>query len=125
MATRYCPKCKMNVLTTREDIDICLVIILCIFTAGIGLLIYLAIYYDKKQTYCVHCKTIVQPVTNEQREISSDFKSSQMEGYQEIKTYKENRSFVEENSNFCSNCGVQLSDREGLKYCAFCGSKIN
>ncbi|NVM17871.1 MAG: hypothetical protein HWN80_09150 [Candidatus Lokiarchaeota archaeon] len=125
MVTSYCPQCKMNVLTTREDIDICLVIILCIFTAGIGLLIYLAIYHEKEPNRCVYCKTIVQPVTYEQRETSPDFKSNQIEGYQEIKTYEENRSLVEENSNFCSNCGVQLGDREGLKYCAFCGSKIN
>ena len=125
MVTSYCPKCKMNVLTTREDIDICLVIILCIFTAGIGLLIYLAIYHDKEPNRCVHCKTIVQPITNEQWNTSSDHKSNQIESYQEIKNYNENSSLVEENSSFCSNCGVQLSDREGLKYCAFCGSKIN
>ncbi len=125
MATRYCPKCKMNVLTTREDIDICLVIILCIFTAGIGLLIYFAIYHEKEPNRCVHCKSIVQPVINEQRDTSLDLRSNQIEGYQKITNYKENRSIVEENSNFCSNCGVQQSDREGLKYCAFCGSKIN
>jgi DNA-binding cell septation regulator SpoVG len=115
----------MNVLTTREDIDICLVIVLCIFTAGIGLLIYLAIYYDKEPNRCIHCKTIVHPVSNEQRDNSSDIESNKMESYQEIKNYKENRSVVEENSKFCSNCGVKLGDREGLKYCAFCGSKIN
>lgn len=125
MATKYCPNCKMNVLTTREDIDICLVIILCIFTAGIGLLIYLAIYYDKEPNRCVHCKTIVQPVSNEQWDNSSSVTSNQIDGYQEIKTYKKYESIVEENSKFCSNCGVKLGDREGLKYCAFCGSKIN
>ena len=125
MATNYCPNCKMNVLTTREDPDIFLVIILCIFTAGIGLLIYLAIYYDKEPNRCVHCKTIVQPVSSDQRDNSSSVISNQMESYQEIKNYKINRSVVEENSEFCSNCGVKLGDREGLKYCAFCGSKIN
>lgn len=125
MATRYCPNCKMNVLTTREDINICLVIILCIFSAGIFLLVYFAIYYGKEPNRCVHCKTIVRPVSNEERDTTSSIKANQMEGYQQIKIYKENRSVVEENSEFCPNCGVKLSDREGLKYCAFCGSKIN
>ncbi len=125
MTTNYCPNCKMNVLTTREDPDIFLVIILCIFTAGIGLLIYLAIYYDKEPNRCVHCNTIVQHGSSDQKDNSSSVISNQMESYQKIKNYKKNRSVVEENSNFCSNCGVKLGDREGLKYCAFCGSKIN
>ncbi len=125
MSTKYCPNCKMNVLTIREDIDICLIIILGIFTAGIGVLIYLAIYYDKEPNRCIHCKTIVQPISNEQMDISSSVKSNQIDSYQEIKIYEKNTPVVEENSSFCSNCGVKMSDREGLKYCAFCGSKIN
>ena len=125
MATGYCPNCKMSVLTTRDDIDICLILILCIFTAGIGLLIYLAIYYQKEPNHCVHCKTITQTFYNGQMDTFQGSKSYQMVSYQEIKNYKENRSVVEENSKFCSDCGVKLGEREGLKYCAFCGSKIN
>jgi len=125
MSTKYCPNCKINVLTTREDINVYLLIILGIFTAFIGPLIYLAIYYDKEPNRCVHCKIIVQPVSNDQRDNSSSVKSNQMESYPKIKNLKKNRSVVEENLNYCSNCGVKLGDREGLKYCAFCGSKIN
>ena len=40
----WCPRCQQNVLLTREEIDTCLAVVLLIFTAGIGLLIYLAIY---------------------------------------------------------------------------------
>ena len=53
----YCPKCEMNVMTTREDFKIGLAIILAIFTGGIGLLIYMAIYLDKEKNRCIHCKT--------------------------------------------------------------------
>jgi hypothetical protein len=115
----------MNVLTKRDDIDICLVIILLIFSAGIGLLIYFAIYFGKEPIRCVHCNSIVQPVSIVQRVTTSDVKSNQTSSYQEIEIYKENISNAKENSGFCPNCGVKLSDRDGLKYCAFCGSKIN
>ena len=53
--TGYCPRCQQNVLLKREEIDTCLAIILLIFTAGIGLLIYLAIYYSKAEDRCIHC----------------------------------------------------------------------
>jgi hypothetical protein len=39
----YCPKCKMNVYTKKNDFNIGLAIILAIFTGGIGLLIYVAV----------------------------------------------------------------------------------
>ncbi|MBA7531185.1 hypothetical protein ES705_23396 [subsurface metagenome] len=121
----YCSNCKTNVLTMREEIDICLVIILCIFTAGFGLLIYLAIYYDKKPIHCVHCKATCQPNLSEQTNNHSTLKTNEAKSYQEIKLYKSNEPAIEEHSIFCYNCGVQLSEREGLKFCAFCGTKIN
>jgi hypothetical protein len=49
MEKGYCPKCAKEVYMKREEIDICLCIILAIFTAGIGLLIYMVIYLDKKE----------------------------------------------------------------------------
>jgi len=121
----YCPNCRTNVLTVREEIDLGLVIILCIFTAGFGLLIYLAIYYDKKPTHCVHCKAICGPYLSEQTNNYSPLKTSEDKSYQEVKLYKASEPVIEKHSPFCYNCGVQLSEREGLKFCAFCGSKIN
>ena len=115
----YCSNCKTNVFTVREEIDFGLVIILFIFTAGFGLLIYLAIYYDKKPTHCIHCKAICRPNLSEQTNNHSTLRSN------EAKLNKSNEPVIEENSNFCYNCGVQLSEREGLKFCAFCGTKIN
>ena len=121
----YCPNCKTNVLTMREEIDICLVIILCIFTAGFGLLIYLAIYYDKKPIHCVHCKAICRNILPAQTNNHSTLKTKDHKSYQEVKLYKQNEPAIEDQSKFCYNCGVQLSEREELKFCAFCGSKIN
>lgn len=125
MATNYCPNCKMNVLTTREDPDIFLVIILCIFTAGIGLLIYLAIYYDKEPSRCVHCKSICQPISNIQNDSKLNSKPLQINNQQEAENYVEINTNFADKSKFCSNCGVKIGEREGLKFCAFCGTKIN
>jgi len=121
MASKYCPNCKMNVLTVREDIDICLIIILSIFTAGIGTLIYLAIYYEKEPNRCVHCKSICQPIFNIQNDSVLNSKPSQINKYQEAEKFAQ----VAVESKFCSNCGVKIGEREGLKFCAFCGTKIN
>ncbi len=125
MASKYCPNCKMNVLTVREDINLCLIIILCILSAGIFVLIYLAIYYDKEPNRCVHCKSICQPISNNQNESILNIKPSQINNYQEAANYVINSPQVAVESKFCSNCGVKIGEREGLKFCAFCGTKIN
>jgi len=125
MASKYCPSCKMNVLTVREDIDMCLIIILCIFTAGIGVLIYLAIYYEKEPIRCVHCKSICQPISNNQNYSTLNSKPSQINNYQEAENNVVKNTQVADESKFCSNCGVKIGEREGLKFCAFCGTKIN
>ena len=125
MSSKYCPSCKMNVLTVREDLDICVIIILAIFTAGIGVLIYLAIYYDKEPNRCVHCKSICHPISNIQNAGDLNSKPSQINKYQELETNIEQNGKIPEDSKFCSNCGVKIGEREGLKFCAFCGTKIN
>ncbi len=125
MASKYCPNCKMNVLTVREDIDICLLIILAIFTACIGPLIYLAIYYDKEPNRCVHCKSICQPISNIGNDNVLGSKPPQINKHQEAENYVEINAKFADNSKFCSNCGVKIGEREGLKFCAFCGTKIN
>ena len=125
MATKYCPNCKMNVLTVREDINLCLIIILCILSAGIFVLIYLAIYYDKEPNRCVHCKSICLPISNNQNDSTLNSKPTQIYKYHEAENYVENDAHIADESKFCSNCGVKVGEREGLKFCAFCGTKIN
>ncbi|MFW9951985.1 MAG: hypothetical protein ACFFKA_17845 [Candidatus Thorarchaeota archaeon] len=124
MTTMYCPKCKMNVFTVREDLDIGLMIILCIFTAGIGAIIYLAIYYDKESTRCIHCKSICQTIYIEnqnENSISLLKYCSKVESKQELNNQYQ---FIEESTRYCFNCGIELDEREGLNYCAYCGTKI-
>jgi len=125
MASKYCPNCKMNVLTVREDLDICLIIILGIFTAGIGILIYLAIYYEKEQNRCVHCKSICHPISKIQHTGDFNSKPSNINKYKKVDNPIDIGTSSVTDSNFCSNCGVKIGEREGLKYCAFCGTKIN
>lgn len=125
MASKYCSNCKMNVLTVREDIDMCLIIILCIFTAGIGVLIYLAIYYDKEPNRCIHCKSICQPISNNQNDSVLNIKPSQIDNYKETENYIINNAHIAVELKFCPNCGVKIGERGGLKFCGFCGAKIN
>ena len=89
MVSNYCPNCKQNVLTVREDINLCLIIILCILSAGIFVLIYLAIYYSKEPNRCAHCKSICQPSSSTQTNSVLNSKPSQINQYQKAENYVE------------------------------------
>ncbi|MHA2325992.1 MAG: hypothetical protein ACXACB_11365, partial [Promethearchaeota archaeon] len=73
MTLMYCKKCNANVLVREEDFNIVLAVILAIFTGGLGLLIYVAIYLEKRRK-CVHCNTVckveVKEVINDQPQTS-------------------------------------------------------
>jgi hypothetical protein len=116
----YCEKCQTNVLTKREDLDIGIIIILFIFTAGLGVLIYLVVYYDKNSNRCIHCNSICKPVLleNQINKIVEPIKEplSDME-----LNITENRNNKE--SKFCYNCGTKLDERE-RKFCSFCGVSV-
>lgn len=118
--TGYCPRCQQNVLLTREEIDTCLAVVLLIFTAGIGLLIYLAIYYSKPEEYCVHCRARVTAF-----QISSPYtQQSQPQVQQALYNAPDNISEQVTGGipNFCTLCGEKLDI--GAKFCQNCGSKI-
>ena len=108
----YCPHCQQNVLLTRGEIDACLAIILLIFTAGIGLIIYLAIYYSKPEDRCVHCGTQVSSIIRQS--------SNQIQPNRYSQTFEQIEG---ERGYYCSFCGEKLGE-SGLKYCPNCGSKI-
>jgi hypothetical protein len=113
----------MNVFTVREEFDIGLMIILFIFTAGIGVLIYLAVYYDKEPNHCVHCKTICRPKYIQQSSETISLVQPQPKSNKAISPEREIVSMIEKNVKFCSNCGVEIDDRGG-KFCPFCGFKV-
>ena len=118
--TGYCPRCKQDVLLKREDIDTCLAIILLIFTAGIGLLIYLAIYYSKAEDRCIHCGAKIttfqtpSPYTYQtQPQPQPPLYSTPVNTSEEITGSR---------TNFCALCGEKLDP--GIRFCPNCGSKI-
>ena len=119
--TGYCPRCQQNVLLTREEIDTCLAIILLIFTAGIGLIIYLAIYYSKPEEYCVHCGAKItafqtpSPYTHQtQPQIQQTPYSPPINAAEQVTGGR---------PNFCALCGEKLD--MGAKFCQNCGSQIS
>lgn len=57
MTNGFCPSCNRVVMTKREDINFGLACFLFIFTAGIGLFIYLLIYMSQPEDRCIFCGT--------------------------------------------------------------------
>jgi len=124
MSLMYCPKCKMNVETKKEDFRVGLAIILVIFTGGLGLLIYAAIYLDKAKNRCIHCQSVcvTQLVSNQSHTnyqlISS---SNQVAGQKAVIQTQQ----LVEGTKFCYSCGTELDQRDDAKFCRFCGTNIN
>jgi hypothetical protein len=115
----YCEHCKQNVLLTRQEIDVCLAIILLLFTAGIGLIIYLIIYYSKPKNRCVHCGTVVTTFVGNEWQAPKQIEYTQQQKKEAIPV-----EIIEgDKANYCPLCGAQLDNRNQT-YCPSCGSKI-
>lgn len=120
----YCPSCKQNVLLVRESVNWSLIILLIIFTGGIGLIVYGIIYFNKAPSRCIHCRsqitlpstTIVQ--TSNQIPINTHF--TQESDNNEVDSLEVNKTLKQK---FCSYCGEVLQNKEA-KFCAHCGSKV-
>ncbi len=118
--TGFCPRCNQEVLLTREDIDVCLAIILLIFTAGIGLIIYLVIYYSRVEDRCVHCGTKITTLKTTSPYTYQFQPQTQQQSYSTpVNVSGEN---IGSSHNFCALCGEKLDI--GIKFCPNCGSKI-
>jgi hypothetical protein len=114
----------MNVYTKKNDFNIGLAIILAIFTGGIGLLIYVAIYLDKEhKPRCIHCDSICYEQKEDEQPISNQ---QEMSVHHQLETQEiiVKSQKVEENPRFCYNCGSKLDHSEYAKFCALCGSSI-
>ena len=116
--TGWCPRCQQNVLLKREEIDTCLAIILLIFTAGIGLIIYLAIYYSKPEDRCIHCSAKISAIQTQSPYASQP--QIQQSPYSAPTSISEEVAGAR--PNFCSLCGEKLD--MGIKFCPNCGSQI-
>ncbi len=121
----YCPKCKINVETKKMEFNIVLVIILAIFTGGIGILIYVAIFLDReKRPRCVHCNSICNArlVSNQSNSTYQLISSSNQVLSQKAVVQTQ---LVGGTASYCFSCGVELDKREDAKFCRFCGTNIN
>jgi hypothetical protein len=128
MSTRnrvgYCPICKQNVLLVREALNWPLMIILLIFTAGIGLIIFLIIYYNKPESRCIHCHTQIslKSAINVQ---SSTYVQAEHQKAHLSDSNSEVKVKADEtlNRKYCSYCGEpQLN--ELAKFCPHCGTRV-
>ena len=121
--TGYCYHCKQNVLLRREDIDICLALILLIFTAGIGLVIYLAIYYSKEEDRCVHCGATCTQTLNRSNSQPTQQISNQTPHEVSSLPIQEVVENHAKDVHFCPFCGDSIQ-QVGVKFCPNCGSKV-
>ena len=119
MRIGYCPNCKLNVQLTRKEFNWVLAIILGVFTGGILLLIYLAIYFSKPEDRCPICGTVGQPqIVHAQ--VSSAPQQVQASPQVEIIEKEPTKA----KGAFCTNCGEILSDNPDMKFCTLCGKSV-
>ena len=115
----YCPYCKQNVLMVREAVNWALVIVLIIFTGGIGLIVYAIVRFNKAPNHCIHCRSkIILAPTDNVKSLNQSQSATQIE--------QKSESVVpdgEQQHKFCSFCGEALYNRKA-KFCAHCGSKV-
>lgn len=125
MNIAFCPKCNQKVMPKREDMDLCLLIILSIFTGGIGGIIYLIIYYNRNPNRCSYCNNICIPLKSEELPVSSS-RDCETSKSTTINDNKDNL-IVQQKICFCSNCGVKLIiyNEEKLNYCPYCGEFLS
>ena len=127
MSTRnalgYCPYCKQNVLLVREAINWALVIILLIFTGGIGLIVYGIVYFNKPPSRCIHCHSQVALTSTSSVQSSNQIqpnpRSGQEKKFNVIAPVEDNKT---PHQNFCSFCGEALLNKKAM-FCAHCGTK--
>ncbi len=123
-AVGYCPYCKQNVLLVREAPNWPLMIILLIFTGGIGLIVYGIIYYNKVPNRCIHCHSQIALVSTSSVQSSNQIQPIARLGQESdinaVDSVEENKMLQQ---NFCSFCGEILLNKEA-KFCAHCGTKV-
>jgi hypothetical protein len=117
--TGYCPRCRQEVLLTREEINWGVAILLLCFTGGIGLIIYLAIYYSKPQDRCVHCNTrVISRAPQYSRNINL------YQNAAAVSNENQNVKVIENGSpKYCPFCGEHL-ESSNVRSCPNCGTKV-
>lgn len=122
MTIGYCEKCGQNTLLKREDMDICLAIILAIFTAGFGLIIYLIIWYSKEENICVHCGTVATPVQTQVTQTEKNILHTSQQAIDENRNPYKTKGIKAEVNHEASY--IKVFDQKAI-YCPFCGVKLD
>ncbi|NVM17869.1 MAG: hypothetical protein HWN80_09140 [Candidatus Lokiarchaeota archaeon] len=120
----FCPYCKQNVLMVKEAVNWALVIILIIFTGGIGLIVYGIIYYNKAPSRCIHCRSQITLASTISAQSSNQIQTNTPLGYESDNNADDsmvNNKTLQQ--NFCSFCGEPLLNKEA-KFCAHCGTNV-
>jgi hypothetical protein len=122
MPIAYCPNCKKNVTTTRKDIDAGLAIFLCCCTGGIGLLVYLIVYFSQNETQCIFCSTETVPLNYEGDHSYSQVPTSPVKDTITSGPNALNNTSANSFKKYCPYCGTALI--EGQKFCENCGGDL-
>ena len=122
-ALGYCPVCKQNVVLVREAVNWALVIILIIFTGGIGLIVYGIIYFNKPPSHCIQCHSqITLASTNRVESLNQIQTNTRLEQNSEFNFVDSVEDSETLQQDCCSFCGEPLHNKKA-KFCAHCGSK--
>ena len=120
----YCPFCKQNVLLVREAVNWPLIIILIIFTGGIGLIVYGIVYFNKAPSRCIHCRSQIAlgSTSNVQSSNQSQIITA-LEQENDINAGDHVEDNKTQQLKFCSFCGEALLNKNAM-FCAHCGTKV-
>jgi hypothetical protein len=111
----------MNVDTKKMEFNVAIAVILAIFTGGIGLLIYVAIYLDReKRPRCLQCNSVCYPRTNAQPASNYQVVSTANQALNQKAIVL--TQTVDEKPKFCYNCGTELNQHDSAKFCPLCGT---
>jgi hypothetical protein len=92
-------------------------------TCGVGIIVYLIIYYSKPENRCIHCYSIVETRISEPYE--QPIQSSKLQTRENI--YEISQKPLQtiekvEREKFCPYCGLNIP--ENARYCPGCGAKV-
>jgi hypothetical protein len=120
----YCPVCKQNVLLIREAANWPLIILLLIFTGGIGLIVYAVIYFNKPPNRCIHCRSqIALTPTGGVQTSNQILTNTQLRQANNNAVVDSKEDFMDPLQKYCSFCGERIINKEA-QFCAHCGSKV-
>ena len=119
--TGHCPRCERTVVLRREEIDMCLCIVL--FFTIIGGIIYLIIYFNKPIDRCVQCNTRISYIDSNQysqQQYQNQYNQTPSSPQNEIQSLQSEEP-VKDDKKYCQFCGEKVNP--GTKHCPNCGAR--